>query len=132
MVIGVADMMPAEQSDGFVVTALRYFAYLFWWLLLSALGGLLAWSLRINFFDLSVWLRWQSWVVRGVDRWSVFVLGLLWVTYIFGVEGYLRAAVPQRRLLAKVRAVLIPVLILFAISYGLQFPTSILSFLSNP
>ena len=123
---------PDEQADGIIVTALRYLIYLLFWCLLSALGGIVAWFLRTNLFDLGVWLHWNPWVVRSIDRWGIFVLGLLWVIYIFSVEGYLRAAVPQRRLWASTKAVLIPVLILLAISYGLQFPTSILPFLRNP
>lgn len=124
--------IPDGQADSMVVTGLRYLAYLFLWFILSALGGLLAWFLRTNLFDLGVWLHWNPWVVRGVDRWGIFVLGLLWVIYIFSIEDYLRTAVPQQRLWTKTKTVLIPVLILLAISYGLQFPTSILPFLRNP
>ena len=120
---------PDEQPAGIVVTVFRYLAYLFVWFLLSALGGVLAWFLRTNLFDVGIWAGWNPWAVRGIDRWGIFVLGLLWVIYIFGVEGYLRAAVAQRRLWTNTRKVLIPVLILLAISYGLQFPTSILPFL---
>lgn len=123
---------PDGQSDSMVATGLRYFVYLLLWGVLSALGGLLAWFLRTNLFDLGIWLHWNPWVVRGVDRWGIFVLGILWLVYMFSIEGYLRAAVPQRRLWASTKAVLIPVLILLAISYGLQFPTSILPFLRNP
>lgn len=122
---------PDEQSDSIAVLGLRYLAYLFLWCILSALGGLLAWFLRTNLFDLGVWLHWNPWVVRGVDRWGIFVLGVLWVIYIFSIEDYLRTAVPQQRLWTKTKTVLIPVLILLAISYGLQFPTSILPFLRN-
>jgi hypothetical protein len=113
---------PEEHSSGLVATIVRYGAYLLLWVLLSAIGGLLAWYLRINLFDLGVWLRWSPWVVRGVDRWIIFVLGLLWLAYIFSVEGYLRNAVEQQRLWAKARPVLIIMLILLAIAYGLQLP----------
>lgn len=122
----------AGESSGAVVTVLRYASYLFWWLFLSALGGVLAWSLQINIFDLGIWLRWNPWLVRGVDRWSIFVIGLLWISYIFAIEGYLRTAVPQQRLWVKTRRVLVIMLILCAISYGLQFPTIPFAFLSNP
>lgn len=111
------------ESSGFFATTLRYISYLLLWVVLSALGGLLAWSLRINIFDLGIWLQWNPWVVRSVDRWVIFLLGLLWVTYIFAVEGYLRAAVPRQRLWRKAKPLLITILILCAISYGLQFPT---------
>lgn len=123
---------PDEQTGGFVATALRYGAYLLLWFLLSAVGGITAWFLRTNLFDLGIWLQWNPWVVRGVDRWGIFVLGVLWLIYIFSVEGYLRTGVAQGRLWHNTKALLIPTLILLAISYGLQFPTSILSFLRNP
>lgn len=43
---------PDEQSAGIVVTVFRYLAYLLnLGLLLSALGGVLAWFLRTNLFD---------------------------------------------------------------------------------
>lgn len=117
--------MQGQTSDGepsgIIATTVRYLSYLFLWGVLSALGGVLAWSLRINIFDVGIWLQWNPWVVRGVDRWVIFVLGLLWVTYIFAVEGYLRIAVPQQRLWRKAKPLLITILILCTISYSLQF-----------
>jgi hypothetical protein len=124
--------LPDGNPTGFVKTGLRYLSYFCLWLLLSALGGVLAWSLRINIFDLGVWLQWNPWQVRGVDRWSIFVLGILWISFIFGVEGYLRTAVAQHRLWAKAKPVLITMLILCAISYSLQFPTVPFEFLRSP
>jgi hypothetical protein len=50
---------PDEPSTGFTVLLLHYLAYFSLWLLLVALAGLLAWSLRINLFDLGIWLRWN-------------------------------------------------------------------------
>ena len=122
---------PDEPSSGSVATILRYLGYLILWLFLSAIAGLLAWSLRTNLFDLGIWLGWNPWLVRGVDRWGLFVLGLLWIIYIFGVEGYLRTAVAQKRLWSKASSVLISTLIFLAISYGLQFLSSSLPFLRN-
>jgi hypothetical protein len=121
-----------DKPSDFVATTLRYASYLLLWVVLSALGGLLAWLLRINVFDLGIWLRWNPWVVRGVDRWVIFGLGLLWVTYIFAIEGYLREAVPQHRLWPKAKPLLITILILCAISYSLQFPKIPFEFLRNP
>lgn len=123
---------PGEPSTGFTILALRYLAYFSFWLLLVALAGALAWSLRINLFDLGIWLRWNPWVVRGIDRWGIFVLGLLWFTFLLATEGYLREAVPQRRLWARARPILITVLILLAISYGLQWLTITLPFYQAP
>lgn len=117
------------SSAGFVVTVLRYASYLFWWLVLAALGGLLAWSLRTNVFDLGVWLRWNPWVVRGIDRWAIFVFGILWISYIFAIEGYLRMAVPKHRLWSRTRRILIPMLFLCALSYSVQFRTLLLNLL---
>jgi hypothetical protein len=119
---------PDEPSSGLVITVLRYLAYLSLWLLLVALAAVLGWSLRTNLFDVGIWLRWNPWVVRGIDRWAIFLLGLLWLIFFFATEGYLRAAVPQRRLWAKARALLIIVLILLVISYGLQLPAVTLLF----
>lgn len=123
---------PDEPPTGFAVLILRYLAYFSLWILLAALAGVLAWSLRINLFDLGIWLRWNPWVVRGIDRWGIFVLGLCWFTFLMATEGYLREAVPQRRVWARARSVLITVLILLAISYGLRLPTITLPFYPAP
>lgn len=117
------------SSAGFMVTVLRYVSYLFCWLVLAVLGGLLAWSLRTNVFDLGVWLRWNPWVVRGIDRWAIFVFGVLWISYIFAIEGYLRMAVPKHRLWFRTRRILIPMLLLCALSWGVQFRTLLLNLL---
>jgi len=122
---------PDEQSSDFVATALPYLAYLILWLFLSALAGLLLWSLRTNIFNLGIWLRWNPWLVRGVDLWVMFGFGILWIIYIFGVEGYLRAAIAQKRLWTKASRALISLLILLVISYGLQFSATALQFLRN-
>ena len=122
---------PNEQSPGFVATALPYLAYLILWVLLSALVGLLGWSIRTNIFNLGIWLWWNPWLVRGVDLWFIFAFGILWVIYIFGVEGYLRTAIGQKRLWTKASRALISLLMLLAISYGLQFSANILLFLRN-
>lgn len=126
------EQTPDESSTGSVTTVLRYLAYLSLWLLLATLAGILAWSLRTNLFDLGIWLRWNPWVVRGIDRWGIFGLGVLWLTFFFATEGYLRNAVPQRRLWAKARTLLLTVIILLAISYGLQLPTITLPFYQSP
>jgi len=127
---------PDELSSSPVITVLRYLAYFSLWLLLVVLAGVLAWSLRTNLFDLGIWLHWNPWVVRGIDRWGIFVLGVLWLTFFFASEGYLREAVPQRRLWAKARSLLITVLMLLAISYGVshgfQLPTITLPFYQTP
>jgi|GEM_PF-1335285 len=110
------------QPSGFVITALRYLLYLLIWLLLSALGGVLAWLLRTNIFDLGIWLQWNPWVVRGIDRWAIFGFGLVWFAYLIGLEGYLRNAVPKNRLWARTKRVLIILLPLLLIAYILQLP----------
>jgi hypothetical protein len=119
---------PDKPPPGFVATVWPYLAYLILWVLLSALVGVLGWSLRKNIFNLGIWLRWNPWLVRGVDLWFIFGFGILWVVYIFGVEGYLRTAVGQKRLWTKARRALIYILILLAISYGLQFSANVLQF----
>jgi len=111
-----------------VITTLRYLLYLFLWLTLSAIGGMLAWFLRTNIFDLGIWLQWNPWLVRGVDRWVIFGLGLVWFAYLIGLEGYLRNAVPKNKLWVRTRRVLIVLLPLLFISYILQFPLA--SFIS--
>lgn len=109
------------QPTGFAITALRYLLYLLLWLLLSALAGLLAWFLRVNLFDLGVWLQWNPWVVRGIDRWAIFGLGLVWFAYIIGLEGYLRNAVPKNKLWVRTKRILIILLPLLLIAYILQY-----------
>ncbi|MBX3010577.1 MAG: hypothetical protein KF832_03680 [Caldilineaceae bacterium] len=103
-----------------MTTSLRFGTYLLLWVALSAAGALLAWFLRTNLFDLGIWLHWNPWVVRSVDRWAIFGLGALWLVYLFSIEGYLREANTQRQLWNRAKWIAIRVLIGLAISYGLQ------------
>lgn len=110
------------SSAGFAITVLRYSLYLLVWLLLSAMGGLLAWFLRTVTFDVGIWLQWNPWVVRSVDRWAIFGLGMLWFVYLIGLEGYLRSAVPKHQLWARTKRVLIILVPLLLVAYILQLP----------
>ncbi len=110
------------SSASFAITALRYLLYLLIWLLLSAMGGIFAWFLRTLIFDLGIWLQWNPWVVRGIDRWAIFGLGLVWFAYLIGLEGYLRNAVPKNKLWARTKRILIILVPLLLVAYILQLP----------
>jgi len=68
-----------------------------WWLLYagswignSALALWLTLNLRINLIDLNNFFGWGPWVLIGVDKFGILLLGLGWLVGVFVIEMYLR------------------------------------------
>lgn len=101
-------------------TVLLYVACYLWWIALSALGLWLLFQVRTNLVDFAIWLQLNPWVPRTVDRFAIYLLGLLWLGGVIGLEGYLRRGVEQEQLWVRVGRILVMLLIIGAISYGLQ------------
>ncbi|MEZ4863000.1 MAG: hypothetical protein R3C14_16900 [Caldilineaceae bacterium] len=99
---------------------LRYVVYFFFWILFSASGFGFFLLLRDSLFKLGVVLRFNPWLVRGIDRWGIFVFGIIWVIFIFWVEGYLRNAVPEQKLWSRIARVLISLTLFGLILLGIQ------------
>lgn len=111
-----------NQPPALGQTIFRYTIYLAAWLLFSALGLVLLFSLRVNFFNLGLELRLNPWQVRGIDRWYIFFFGMGWFVFMLWVENYLRVGVQQQQLTARLRHVAVWQIILLALSLLLQLP----------
>ncbi|HRW07911.1 MAG TPA: hypothetical protein P5121_22570 [Caldilineaceae bacterium] len=92
-----------EPSEPSILAKTGQFGiYILAWLLLAAPGIWFFLSIRDSLFNLNVLLQLNPWAVRGIDRWGIFVFGLLWVAVIFAVEGYLRTAIDKGRLWQRI------------------------------
>jgi hypothetical protein len=100
---------------------LHYAACYLGWLLFVAFGFLLLLSLRINLFDLAIFLRLNPWQVRAVDRFAIFLLGLTWFAGIFILENYLRQGVAVNQLWSRIIGTTVALLVIGGISYLLQW-----------
>lgn len=96
-------------------------AYLIAWLLLSLPGIWFFLSLRDSLFKISVLLQLNPWAVRAIDRWGIFVFGVVWIIVIFSLEGYFRTAIDKNRLWQRIRRVFIFELIFAAILLLVQW-----------
>jgi len=97
-----------ESSESSILQKAAHFgAYVLAWLLLSAPGVWFFLSIRDSLFNLNVLLHLNPWAVRAIDRWMIFLFGLLWLVVVFTVEGYLRTAIAKGRLRERIWRVVI-------------------------
>ncbi len=73
--------------------------WLVWWLLYvaswvgsSALTLWLTLQLRINLIDLNNFFGWGAWILIGVDKFGILLLGLAWLISVFVIEMHLRGS----------------------------------------
>ena len=91
------------------------------WGLLSALGLWLVLLWRINLIDLVVILRLGPWILGALDKFGVFLLGLIWLACVIVLEGYLRGGVEKGLLWHRSGRVFLVEVVLVGISLGLQW-----------
>ena len=67
------------------------------WAITSALGllGIVIAKAVINRASI---FRLNPWVFRAVDKWSFFLLGLVWLMFVVACEGYYREGVSRGKL----------------------------------
>lgn len=106
---------------------LQFLTYIVSWLLLSASGLWFFFTLRNMLFDLGVLLQLNPWALRGIDRWGIFVFGMIWIVVIFFLEGYLRTAIDKNKLWIRLRQV---VLILGGVAILLQGSQWVIGFVA--
>ena len=75
----------------------RHVVHYVLWLVSCALGLWLIFLLRWNLND-ALFLRVNPWHLRAYDRWSIYVMGIVWIVCIFLIEGYLRQSLRSGRL----------------------------------
>lgn len=100
---------------------LQYVLYFIAWIVSIGLGLWVMTQLRVNLLDISVALNVNPWAMSAIDKFSFFILGLVWLVLILLTENYLRTAVARNLLLRRLAKVFGIGLALLAISYGLQF-----------
>ncbi|MCB0061897.1 MAG: hypothetical protein KDE19_07275 [Caldilineaceae bacterium] len=100
---------------------LQFITYIVSWLLLSASGLWFFLTLRTTLFDLGVLLKLNPWAVRGIDRWGIFVFGMIWIVVIFTLEGYLRTAIAKDKLWQRLRRVAVILAICAAVLQSSQW-----------
>jgi hypothetical protein len=109
-----SDDRPAPNTWVLVV---RYIACYLLWFLICGIAIWLIFLIRQNIVDDIFFFRVDPWQLRAIDRWSFFVLGMIWIVAIFLIEGSLRKAVEQNRLLIRAGQFLIAELALVALSF---------------
>jgi hypothetical protein len=113
--------LPQDRSKGQLWRSVAlYTACYLLWLAFSALGFWLILQLHVNLVDLAFWLRANPWVLRAIDHFALFLLGLLWLGGVMGLEGYLRNGVATNRFWVRSTRVGVILIILSVISYVLQ------------
>ena len=113
-------MRSNPHSPGFWHLVPLYLACYVVWIALSALGLWIILQLRINLIDLAVLLRINPWALGAVDKFSLLILGVIWLICVILLEHYLRRGIPQNALWTRATRVLLAELLLLGASYGLQ------------
>lgn len=91
------------------------------WMALFALSLWLVFLLQQNLVNDVFFLRADAWGLRFISQWSLFVLGIPWILYVFLTEGYLRNGIDQGDVPRRLRKVGTPLLLLIALSWGIRF-----------
>jgi hypothetical protein len=99
--------MNQQFEQPLLTKALRFVAYLVAWLVLSATGFWFFTMLENILFQVSVAAGLSGWAVRAVDKWAVFLFGVVWVAVVFTIEGYLRTGFEKQRLWPRIRRVFV-------------------------
>ncbi len=90
------------------------------WILFFALSLWLIFLLQHNLVHDIFFLRVNPWQLRFVRQWSIFVFGTIWIFFVFLCEGYLRNGIDRGGLGRRFLNVGTPLLLLFALSWGLR------------
>jgi len=99
-----------------------------WWLIYvvswvgsSALSLWLTLQLRVNLIDLNNFLGWGPWVLIGIDKFGILLLGLGWLIGVFVCEIYLRATTTVAMILRRASHLFLGIGAALAISFLLQW-----------
>jgi hypothetical protein len=87
-----------DHHRGWQETLLWWLLYVVSWVGSSALALWLTLQLRINLIDLNNFLGWGPWILIGIDKFGILLLGLGWLISVFVIEMYLRNSSTVARL----------------------------------
>lgn len=99
--------------DSFKQSVPSFLAYFAAWILLSALSIILIFTCRDALFVSAVWLQFNPWVVRALDRFAIVIFGLIAFMHCIWLEYYLRRGRESRQLgrriyqVAKIQAAIL-------------------------
>lgn len=88
------------------------------WIAICAAGLWLLFQAVQLATTLALYFRLNPWQVRAVDKWGVFVLGLVFFAAILILEGYLRQSVPKGQFWSKATRSLFVLIIIAAFVVG--------------
>ena len=124
------DRLPAEVESVFDVCkqAGKHVIQYAIWLVCCALGLGLIFLLHEN-LETAIFLRVNPWHLRAYEKWSIYLLGMVWIVCIFLIEGYLSRSQRKGRLLAASLTVLSVELALITMSAAALYYTDVRDFL---
>lgn len=111
-------MNNSDSSPGFWHQVPLYVACYVLWVAFSALGILTMFSLRDNLLSLLPIVG--PWIMGGLDKFGILLLGLVWLAYVIFLEHYLRQGIELKRFWQRVVLIAVIQAGVLAISYGLQ------------
>jgi len=111
--------LQGKNLQGNERTWLRYLYCYIAWIILSALGFLLIFQVREGLLAITMALRLNPWAPQAIDRWSIYIMGMIWVFAVFSLEGYLKTSTKKYRLWATVGRIFFILGLIAAISFGL-------------
>ena len=107
-----------EEKDSLWQRVLAIAIYLFFWLLFTAIGLWLMFEIRAVIVELMILASFNPWMVRGWDRWAIYMLGLGWFVGLMWIDHYLRQGMSRKRLwrnigrVARVEAIMAALVLL--------------------
>lgn len=108
--------LDGEQKN----TILKHlFMYLVWFVF-CALTFWTIWLIRTNLIEDIFFMKLNPWQLRAIDRWSIWVMGAIWVVGIFLAEGYLRKGIEKGRLLIHIAKIMAVPVVIIILSYLLH------------
>ena len=91
------------------------------WLVLFTLALVLVFLLQRNVVeDILIGRMINPWRLRSIGQWSVYVLGIGWIVFVFLLEGYLRNGAARGLFWQRIVRVGAPLLALISLSYAVN------------
>ncbi len=91
------------------------------WLVLFTLALVLVFLLQRNVVeDILIGRMINPWRLRSIGQWSVYVLGIGWIVFVFLIEGYLRNGAARGLFWQRIVRVGAPLLALISLSYAVN------------
>ena len=91
------------------------------WLVLFALALVLVFLVQRNLVeDILIGRMVNPWRVRSLGQWSVYLLGIGWIVFVFLIEGYLRHGAARGLFRQRILRAGVPLLVLIGLSYAVN------------